>query len=182
MSPIVPIVAPHCQLPAGKGRLPTSPVAPHMRLPPPTHCLLNIHHPFLADQQPLSEDGHGPRNMHSCIPDPLEDLGPGDTFWPMSCRKKLVVCRWVPFQVRRPQCGAGCELSAFLKILSLFINILLKDSWWSVLYNFCCTANWLCDTHTYILFRLLFHCGLSQDVGNSSLCSVVGPCFFFYMQ
>ena len=30
--------------------------------------------------------------------------------------------------------------------------------------------------HTYILFYILFHCGLSQDIGFSSLCYTVGSC------
>ena len=30
--------------------------------------------------------------------------------------------------------------------------------------------------YIYILFYILFHCGLSQDIGYSSLCSTVGPC------
>ena len=37
--------------------------------------------------------------------------------------------------------------------------------------------------HIYILFYILFHYGLSQDVEYSSLCSKVGPCCFsiFYI-
>ena len=30
--------------------------------------------------------------------------------------------------------------------------------------------------HIYILFHSLFHYGLSQDIGYSSLCYTVGPC------
>ena len=31
-------------------------------------------------------------------------------------------------------------------------------------------------THTHILFRILFHYGLSQDTEHSSLCYLIGPC------
>ena len=31
-------------------------------------------------------------------------------------------------------------------------------------------------THTYILFYIFFHYGLSQDIEYSSLCYTVGPC------
>ena len=52
---------------------------------------------------------------------------------------------------------------------------------WSVVdlqccVNFCCTANRLSYTRIYILFYMLFHCGLSQDIEYSSLCYTVGPC------
>ena len=30
--------------------------------------------------------------------------------------------------------------------------------------------------HTHILFYILFHYGLSQDIDYSSLCYTVGPC------
>ena len=33
--------------------------------------------------------------------------------------------------------------------------------------NFCCKANWLSYTHTHILFYILFHYGLSQDIEYS---------------
>ena len=40
------------------------------------------------------------------------------------------------------------------------------------------------DIHTHILFRILFHDGLSQDIEYRSLCSTRGPCgltgFFFF--
>ena len=38
--------------------------------------------------------------------------------------------------------------------------------------NLCCTAKWLSYTHVYILF----HYGLSQEIGYSSLCYTVGLC------
>ena len=42
--------------------------------------------------------------------------------------------------------------------------------------NFCCLAKLLSYTHIYILFYILFHYGLSQDIEYSSLWSTVGPC------
>ena len=41
--------------------------------------------------------------------------------------------------------------------------------------NFCCTAKWLTRAYTYILFNIIFHHGLSQETGYSSLCCTVGP-------
>ena len=32
------------------------------------------------------------------------------------------------------------------------------------------------DTHIYVLFHILSHYGLSQDIQYSSLCYTVGPC------
>ena len=40
--------------------------------------------------------------------------------------------------------------------------------------NFC-TAKWL--SYTYILFHIIFHYALSQDIKYSSLCYTVGPCY-----
>ena len=42
--------------------------------------------------------------------------------------------------------------------------------------SFCCLAKWFSYTYTYILFHILFHDGLSQDIEYSSLCYKVGPC------
>ena len=33
--------------------------------------------------------------------------------------------------------------------------------------------------YIYILFHILFHCGLLQDIEYSSLCYTVGPCCLF---
>ena len=47
--------------------------------------------------------------------------------------------------------------------------------------HFCCTAQWLSYTHIYILFYILFHCGLSQNTEYSSPCyTVVGQCSFWW--
>ena len=43
--------------------------------------------------------------------------------------------------------------------------------------NFCCTEKWLGYTHIPILFHILFHYGLSQDIENGSLSYTVGPCW-----
>ena len=45
--------------------------------------------------------------------------------------------------------------------------------------SLCCTAKWLSYTHRDILFiyiYTLFHYGLSQEIGYSSLCYTVGRC------
>ena len=42
--------------------------------------------------------------------------------------------------------------------------------------SLCCIAEWLSYTHLYILFYILFHYGLSREIGCSSLCYSVGPC------
>ena len=74
-------------------------------------------------------------------------------------------------------------LSSFLPFFLL--SSLLSFFYWSIVdlqccTNLCCTAKWLSYTHTYILFfffffYILFHYGLSQEIGYSSLCSTVGP-------
>ena len=42
--------------------------------------------------------------------------------------------------------------------------------------HFCCTTKWFSYTYIHILFSILFHCGLSQDIEYSFLCYTVGPC------
>lgn len=42
--------------------------------------------------------------------------------------------------------------------------------------NCCWTAKWFRYTYIYILFLILFHYGISQDIEYSSLCHTVGPC------
>ena len=42
--------------------------------------------------------------------------------------------------------------------------------------NFCCTSKWLRYIHIHIIFCILFHHGLSQEIGYSSLCCTVGSC------
>ena len=42
--------------------------------------------------------------------------------------------------------------------------------------NFCCTTKWFSYTYVYILFHILFHYCLSQDIEYSLLCSTVRPC------
>ena len=60
------------------------------------------------------------------------------------------------------------------------IFLSLKKNYWSIVdvqcVNFCCTAKWFSCTYIYILFHILFHDGLSQDIEYSSLCSTVVPC------
>ena len=42
--------------------------------------------------------------------------------------------------------------------------------------TFCCTAKWFSYTYIHILFCILFHYDVSQDIEYSSLCSTVGCC------
>ena len=42
-----------------------------------------------------------------------------------------------------------------------------------MLCNFCCTSK-VIQLYVYILFHVLFHYGLSQDIESSSLCNTVG--------
>ena len=42
--------------------------------------------------------------------------------------------------------------------------------------NFCFRAKWFSYTYIYILFNILFHYTLSQDIEYSFLCYSVGPC------
>ena len=57
--------------------------------------------------------------------------------------------------------------------------VLLKKAYWSIVdlqrcVNFCHTAK--CLSYTYIHFYILFRYGLTQNAGESSLCSTVRPC------
>ena len=60
---------------------------------------------------------------------------------------------------------------------SSFFNNLF---YWSIVdlqchISFCCMVKWFSYTHMYILFHILFHYGLPQDIGCSSLCYIAGP-------
>ena len=50
----------------------------------------------------------------------------------------------------------------------------LKYDWFSV--NFCFLAKGFRCTYMYILFHILFHYGLWQDIEYSCLCDSIGPC------
>ena len=61
-----------------------------------------------------------------------------------------------------------------------FFLILKKSKYLQCCVCFRCTAKWLSYTYVYVLFQILFHCRLLQDIEYSSLCYTVGPCCLFY--
>ena len=70
----------------------------------------------------------------------------------------------------------GAELVP-IHFLFLFKLILLKYTWFTVLWSFLLYRKVVqLYIHIYILFHVLFHYGLSQDIEYSSLCHTVGPC------
>ena len=58
-----------------------------------------------------------------------------------------------------------------LIILIFFLNY----SWFTMCFNFCCTANWF--RYIYIYIYIIFCYCLSQVIEYSSLCCIVGPCW-----
>jgi len=66
------------------------------------------------------------------------------------------------------------------------MNIFFKKSvYWHLVdlqccVNFCCIAKWVHYTYICILFHILFHYGLSQNIEYSSVCYTVGPCYSVY--
>ena len=58
--------------------------------------------------------------------------------------------------------------------LVLFLCFLLMYGWLQCCASVCCTAKW--PSHNYIYIPcIIFHCGLSQETGYTSLCYAVGP-------
>ena len=71
--------------------------------------------------------------------------------------------------------GRGCFFCLFLINLSLSLSFFLIEA--ELIYNVVLvSAVQQSDTHIYILFYILSHRDLSQDIEYSSLCSTVGPC------
>ena len=72
-------------------------------------------------------------------------------------------------ELKRPFWSLGLLFYFYFsfKFLKSFIEVQLA---YNVVFDFCCTAKWFSYTHTYILFHILFHYGLSQDIEYSSLC------------
>ena len=66
----------------------------------------------------------------------------------------------------------------FSNAFSYFLKMLFYSSIVNLqcCINFCCIAKWFSYTYAYILFHILFHYGLSQDIVYSSLCYTGGPC------
>ena len=57
----------------------------------------------------------------------------------------------------------------------LFLKILLKHSWFTMLYQSLLHSK-VIPLYTYILFNILFYYGLSRDIEYSSLCFIVELC------
>ena len=75
-------------------------------------------------------------------------------------------------------------LFTYVFFVCLHIFIFLKNKYfsWGMIVdsqccvNYCCTAKWFRSTFIYILcLNILFHCGLSWDINQSSSCLTVGP-------
>ena len=83
----------------------------------------------------------------------------------------LSLCLKHPFPLPPGQHGTQTH-SSFKKIFLFY---------WSIVELLCCVhycyiAKWLSFAHIYIIFHILFHYGLSQDIEDSSLCCTAGPC------
>ena len=68
--------------------------------------------------------------------------------------------------------------------LNIYIFLFLN---WSIADFQCCISFWCTVqrsiyTYRYILFHIIFHYGLSQDIDYSSLCYTVGPCCLSILQ
>ena len=76
--------------------------------------------------------------------------------------------------------GRKEEWICFLYFIFFSFFFFLNLFYWSMVdlqccLSFQCTAKWFSYTSIYILFHILFHYGLLQDMEYSSLCYTVGP-------
>ena len=64
-------------------------------------------------------------------------------------------------------------------LLSFFLFYFWKYSWFTILWQFCCTATWPSHIYIYIhiysLSYIISSNGLFQETGYSSLCYTAGP-------
>ena len=68
----------------------------------------------------------------------------------------------------------------FLFVLFLyffFLSIVLKSSWFIIFLVLCLQQS---DSNIYIIFQILFHYRLLQDIEYSFLCYTINPCYLFY--
>ena len=77
------------------------------------------------------------------------------------------------------QKNANIPLWFFPLIFKIIFNWSIVDLQCCV--NFCYTANWSRYIHPYVLFYILSHFDLSQDIESSSLCYAIGTCYLFSM-
>ena len=117
----------------------------------------------------------------------LEKCGWGDAGWgvigplfPGSFSPVLALFKPLPCR-----CSGPCHLGQSQQLLAqrhsageliYIFKILLKYSWFTMLCLIAAVRPSDSVIHIYILFHILFHYGLSQDIEYSSLCYTVGPC------
>ena len=71
----------------------------------------------------------------------------------------------------------------FLWLFPGYILLYFIELW--LIYNVVCLISAVQQRDSvvpmYILFHVLFHYGLSQEIEYGSLCSTVGPCYLFIL-
>ena len=83
---------------------------------------------------------------------------------------RVVVVGSVPWSERSPGVGNGNPLQ-----YSCLENSMDREAWWATVCGVAKSQTRLSTyTHTHILFHIISHYGLSQNIAYSSLCYTVG--------